>query len=229
MRALKARMRATVGSADRGLTLTEVLISMLLFSFVIVISGMAVVNLARASTDARMRSESATNVLLAYQSLDRQIRYASSINFPGVAPSGASYIEFIVPRGSRSPNVDGSDPTHDLCVQWRYIPSSGTLQTRQWEATASPSLPTFATRATLIETPASATYPFTMIPAKAGGAVTQSLRLVLEAGGANEKSRTKVNTQLVARNSSLGSPSNADANNDGQSDTPVCLPSGARS
>lgn len=216
-------------ASDRGFTLPEVLVSMVVFAVVISISSLAIVMLARASTDAKTRSQSSSEALVAFQVIDRQVRYSSSINYPGIGSSGASYVEFITPRASRPPKDDGSDPAYDLCTQWRYIPASGTLQMRQWESKPSPSLPLkWQTKATLVQTAASTTYPFELVPASAGGATKQSLRIQIEAGGTRESGRTSIDTTLIARNSSLTSQSNTDANGDGRSDNPVCQPTGAR-
>lgn len=218
---LRERLVAVREEGDRGFTLTEVLIAMMVFSLIIALSAVAVTQLARAATDASVRSQSSTNVLLAFQTLDRQVRYSSAINYPGVGTGGASYVEFRT--------LAASSPTgQDLCTQWRYLPTTGILQMRQWRDTPSPALPAWTTKASLVATPASTTYPFQLYPATASGNTTQSLHLVLEAGGARAEGRTEVDTILVARNSSLASASNPDANGDGQSDTPVCRPVGSR-
>jgi len=210
---------------QRGFTLTEVLIAILIFGFVIAMGSMSVVQLAQAGSAAKVRALSSSNVIVGYETLDRQVRYADAINFPGVGASGDAYVEFRIPKAAR---VDSANPTSDLCVQWRYNPDTGVLQSRRWDAVASPTLPAFSTKARLVTATASATYPFQMIPAAAGGATTQALRITLEAGSSQNEGRTSINTVIVARNSSFGSVSNTDANGDGRSDTPVCYPTGVR-
>ncbi|WP_166868741.1 type II secretion system protein J [Salinibacterium sp. ZJ70] len=229
MRALSRRLARLRATGDRGLTLTELIVSLTIFAFVLAIGGVTIVQVSRATVDAKMRSESATNVLTAFQYLDRQVRYADAINFAGIGGEGAAYVEFRIPRSSRPPLHDGTDPQHDQCVQWRFLPDSGALQVRQWDDRAGVTLPEWATRARLITSEASREYPFQMIPARAGSAATQSLRIQLEAGGVPEHSRTRVDTRLVARNSSLASTSNLDGNGDGVSDVPVCSPLNVRS
>jgi len=52
--------------------------------------------------------------------------------------------------------------------------------------------------------------------------------LTLQAGDPVIGGETSIDAVFVARNSSLLSPSNIDVNNDGNSDNPVCRPTGSR-
>jgi len=67
-----------------------------------------------------------------------------------------------------------------------------------------------------------------MIAAAPGESTQQQLRLTLESGDAAIGGETSIDSVFVARNSSVLSPSNVDVNNDGNSDNPVCRPTGSR-
>lgn len=105
------------------MTLIEMLVSMGLFTILlgIFMSGVA------AMTDLTVRSRSAADssdeVRRAYQRLDKQLRYASAVNRPGVA-GGNEYLEF------QTSAVDvGTDV---MCSQWKLDASADTLAFRTW-------------------------------------------------------------------------------------------------
>ncbi|CAN5305422.1 hypothetical protein BH11ACT3_BH11ACT3_12640 [soil metagenome] len=217
---MRTRLKLMRAQRAAGFTLIEVIVAMAIFTVLISVSFVAVTQLTRATTSAQARAQSSSAVLVVFQTIDRQVRYASAINYPGVgSTAGVSYIEFFT--AAASTNVG-----YDVCTQWRYDQTSGVLQMRQWKNGSSPS--TFVAKASEIKGSASASYPFTLLPAVAGGALYQRLQLALQAGGARTADRTSITTTYVARNSSIQSVSNADSNGDAVSDNPVCLPVGAR-
>lgn len=211
---------------DRGFTLVEMLVAMAMFSILIIIAVTAAIQLSRASVTASSRSESSSAILNAFQLLDRQVRYADGINYAGVGTSGASYVEFRSPARPNPSDPSVTDPA--TCSQWRFLPSTGVLQSRSWNDVIGVTLPGWQTRATDVAGLAGSEYPFTVYPATVSGSAYQRLGLELEAGGAKSEDKTQIDTVFVARNSSISSPSNADSNGDGKSDVPVCNPTGYR-
>ncbi len=207
-------------SGDAGFTLIEMLIALVIFSIFITLALAAVLRLTTATVDAQGRTVSASETLNAFQLIDRQVRYASAVNYPGKSATGASYVEFLTLAGA-------SRYENDTCTQWRYLPADGLLQTRDWRAGTTPGS-TWATKVTEVKGTATATYPFKLLPATVGGFAQQRLVLDLSAGGPDDASRTVISTNYVARNSSLKSSSNADANGDGVSDVPICGGAGNR-
>lgn len=205
---------------DAGLTLVELVVAMFVFSIVSAVFLTSVIGLIRATSDAEARSRSATGIVLITQQLDRQVRYADSINFPGVGPSGARYIEFRTPAASSRTGVTE-------CTQWRFLPDEGRIESRTWADAASPTLPAFTTRMTEVVDEGGLTYPFRMIPASPTDSLSQRLQITIVAGSERTGSRSEL--AFVARNSSVLSPGNRDANSDGVSDAPfVCRPAGSR-
>ena len=219
------RRRLAVLSADRGMSLVEMVVAVALFSIFIGISFASVTQLTRTATTATARANSANAVVNVFSLLDRQVRYADSINFAGMgATSSASYIEFRTPASATNSGVV-------TCTQWRYDPTLDLIQTRSWPNSATPVLPAFATKATDVQGAATATYPFRLIQATAAGSLFQQMQLRITGGSLQASDQTDISTQYVARNSSndpARSPSNADANGDGVSDNPVCNPAGYR-
>jgi prepilin-type N-terminal cleavage/methylation domain-containing protein len=209
VRLLKARR-----SADQGFSLIELIVAMGIFTIFIAIFLTAVVSLARGTTQARVTAESSGGALIVFQNIDRQVRYADAINFPGEGiSSGARYIEFRTPASSMATNVT-------TCTQWRYLPSKNRIESRRWDDTAGSTATPWATKLTTVIDKPGVGYPFTLVPATAS-VTKQQLLLTLDAGTAGTSGATSIATTFVARNSSKDSVSNV-AGPDGQSVTKVC-------
>jgi prepilin-type N-terminal cleavage/methylation domain-containing protein len=200
-------------SSDAGYSLIELIVAMTIFTIFIAVFLAAVVGLARGTTQARASSESAGGVMLVFQNIDRQVRYADAINFPGASSAtGYRYIEFRTPASSM--------PTNETtCTQWRFLPDQKRIESRRWKDTPGSVATPWATKlATVISKP-DATYPFALIPA--AGPSKQQLQLSIDAGLASGSGKTSISTSFVARNSSDTSVSNT-AGPDGQSVNRVC-------
>ena len=208
LRQLRVRMRG-----ESGFSLMELIVAMGIFTIFIAIFLGAVVSLARGTSQARITAESTSGVLTVFQNLDRQIRYSDAINYPGVGPSGYRYIEFRTPASSTVENVT-------KCTQWRFMPDKGRIESRSWPDGLATTATPWATKLTNVITVAGVNYPFGLTPAT--DVRKQTFLLTINAGTAGTAGGTDIATKFIARNSSLSSPSNADANGDGVSDTPVC-------
>ena len=203
---------------DDGYTLIELTISMFVFSILAAVVLTSLIGLSRATSDAQARSTSASGIVSVTQNLDRQVRYADSINLPGAGTAGRRYIEFRTPASSTVDNLA-------QCTQWRFLPAEGRIESRTWREGTAPTA-SWSTRMTEVVNRAVTTYPFQMVPANPSGSLVQRLRITIEAGSARTGSESSL--AFVARNSSVLSPSNIDANADGRSDSPVCNPTGYR-
>jgi prepilin-type N-terminal cleavage/methylation domain-containing protein len=208
-------------SDDSGFSLVELLVAMVIFGVFITVLIASVSTISRASARAQVVARTSSSVLAVFQDFDHQVRYADAINFPGAGASGAYYIEYRIPAASNLSNVT-------TCAQWRYTPSTGKLDFRQWQDIASPGSPTFVTKLSNIKGVATATYPFQMIPASLSASANQQLLLTIDAGSASFTQGAKISTRYLARNSSTLSPSNAQSVTAGVSDTPVCPLTGIR-
>ena len=200
---------------ENGFSLTELLVSMLVFSIFLTILISSIVGITRAATRVSVIAQTSNGILSVFQTMDRQIRYADAINFPTMASSGNSYVEFRTPASSASSGVT-------TCTQYRYVPSTLSLQLRQWPDIAGTSAPAWVNGLSNVANDGGATYPFKMMPASSGGSQMQQLTLNLD-GGVSPIRGASVSTSFVARNSSISSPSNAQSIVAGASDTPICI------
>jgi hypothetical protein len=197
------------------------MVAMFVFLVFLTIILTSVIAITGASTRAQVVSRTASGVLVVFQNIDRQIRYADSVNFPGAgATTGSRYVEFRVPASSASSGVA-------TCTQWRYWPATRSIQTRQWTEGSAPSA-NWATKMSNVLDPGGANYPFKLTPATIGGSATQQLQFTISSGTVSITTGASMSSTFVARNSSVTSPSNSSSVVAGVSDTPVCTSSGSR-
>ncbi len=219
------RGREGVGSgSDSGFTIIESVTAMGLFTVFVAVFVAAVTAFAGSIVDARASAEGASTNTTIVNTLDRQVRYAESINLPGPGATGLRYIEFLVPRSVTTTGIPG-------CYQWRYNPVSGLVEQRSWGVSSTNTainIGSWQTKGSQVVDEGGAGYPFTMLPADiSDGTLRQRLQITLSTGvDGGETSQTS--TAFVARNSSSVSVTNIDANGDGQSDTKVCMQAGGR-
>lgn len=215
------RLRARLGATESGFSLMELVVAMGIFTIFVAMFMTAVINLTQGATRAQLTAEASSGVLTVFQNLDRQVRYADAINFPGDA-GGATYIEFRTPASSAPTEVT-------TCTQYRFLPTEGRIESRSWPDVAGATPTAWSTKLTTVIDKPGANYPFKLIPATSTGSARQQLELRLEAGNESMDAGAAISTTFVARNSGTTSPSNSDSNGDGQSDAPVCLSTGSRS
>jgi prepilin-type N-terminal cleavage/methylation domain-containing protein len=204
---------------DAGFTLVEYTVAMMIFTVVIAITAGGIALMARDVVKTTNLSTSTDQIRLAFNRLDRQVRYASEVNFP-VSVSGTRwYVEFLTLDGKGVPT----------CHQWRLDTATDRLQERWWPAAAVPgTAPAWTTVASNIANDPVADPPFTLVPATE---TQQRQGLVVELiarKAARDTSSVTLQTSLYARNSSTQSAANVDANGDGTSDDPICDDLGTR-
>lgn len=205
---------------ERGMSLIELIVAMSIFLIFIAMILGTTVALAKSASRAQITAEASNTTLTVFGAFDRQVRYADAINFPGPGASGARYIEFRTPGASSISGVT-------TCTQWRYTPALARLELRTWNDLPSATVGSWSTKQSNLIDDGGAGYPFELKPASVTGSTMQQLVVRLHAGSVGLDAGAAMSTSFVARNSSIGSPSNADANNDSVSDTPVC-PAGGR-
>jgi prepilin-type N-terminal cleavage/methylation domain-containing protein len=214
-------MTATEPSTERdaGFTLVEYTVAMAIFVIVIAITAGGVALMARDVVKTTNLSTSTDQIRQAFARLDRQVRYATEINYPGLVSGTRWYVEF------QAPNGDGVA----TCHQWRLDTATDKLQERWWTAGTTPAAtPGWVTVASNIANDPAADKPFTLVPAS----VTQPRQgLVVELlarKAARDTSSVTMQTSLYARNSSTQSDSNDDIDGNGVSDDPTCGELGSR-
>jgi prepilin-type N-terminal cleavage/methylation domain-containing protein len=211
-----SRARSCRRVADAGFTLVEYTVAMSIFVVVLSITAGGIAMMARDVVKTTNLSTSTDQMRQAFTRLDRQVRYASQVNFPGKNTAGTSwFVEFLAPDGDGVPT----------CYQWRLDTAADRLQLRSWpgppaaEATVAPAWTTVASN---VANDPTADQPFTLVPADAD-TPRQGLDISLVARRASaHTSSVSLETSLYARNSSSQSESNNDADGNGASDTPIC-------
>ena len=215
IRAMRARMSATKESGDRGMSILELIVSMGIFSVVLVVFMSAVATMAKTTVKSQATSDSADQMRNVFLRMDKEIRYASDINTPGTA-NGAVYVECWVPENAAN--------SASMCVQWRYVIATHILQRRTWTYGAPGTVTGWITMATDLRNNLAvpAQQPFTIHRAGALGSkvyLHQRLDVYLSAGlGADtsDSRGSELATSFVAQNSSTASVSNPGV-------TKVCL------
>ena len=117
------RVCSAAERSEAGVTMVELVVTMFVFAIFLVVMTSSLIGITKASTQAQTVARSSTGVLNVFQAFDRAIRYADVINPPGSTSNGR-YVEFRTPA-----STTGRTAT---CTQWRYVPSSKTLQSRTW-------------------------------------------------------------------------------------------------
>lgn len=120
---LQSRLRRLRETRDSGMTLTELIVSMGIFTAVLMVFMAAVVSMSQTTVRAQVTSDAASQLRTVFQRLDKELRYASEINVPGIS-NGDMYVEYLVPVSTAN--------AEELCVQWRLQPSTQELQRRDW-------------------------------------------------------------------------------------------------
>ncbi len=200
---------------DDGMTLVELMVAMGIFTTVVALFMSGLVVITRGTVRDTSQSDAMSASRVAFQRLDRQVRYAEAVNAPGTGASGAQYVEF---RISGAVAATGQP----RCYQWRYDPTVRTLSMRMWDDLAGVSPPPYTTVATNVQPAPSgygAPYPFAFTPASTTQA-HQALSLRLRAGVDSAQVSVDTTTTFSARNSSIDSQSNV--LDGGQSAAPVC-------
>ncbi|MEP7763983.1 type II secretion system protein [Sanguibacter sp. 25GB23B1] len=207
---------------DTGMTLVELIVAMGIFTVVIAVFMAGIVVMTKNTARAQAVADAGDEVRRVFQRLDREVRYASAINRPGTGSSGAYYVEYLV-----SAVEAGKQP---MCTQWRYVPATGTIERRTWANVTSGASPSaWSTLANRVRNDLATQKPFEFTPAGSINA-SQQLRVFLDvgpgAGGPDARKGAQLDSQFVARNTDTSTTTNADIDNNGASDTPVCQQSG---
>jgi hypothetical protein len=155
-------------------------------SVVMIMFTGAVIQMYSTFNKANALADSSTGINIAFQRIDKQLRYASEINHPGLASDGNWYVEW-----------DTTSAGSDACTQLRI--AGGQLQERSWTGVPG-SAPPFVPLVSGVDTPSSA--PFVW-QAAAGAQAHEQLQLSLSilSGPSRDASRTATTIGFTAMNS----------------------------
>jgi type II secretory pathway pseudopilin PulG len=108
---------------DAGTTLIEILVAMIVLSMLLAVFVRAVGLMTSTTTRVTTTAEVVTEGRAASDLLGRQLATASATNTP-VLTGGKWYLEFSTDQVKAG--------TDRQCTQWRYTPSTRTLEYRTW-------------------------------------------------------------------------------------------------
>lgn len=219
MMGLRDRRSAAARDED-GMTLVELIVAMGIFVIVIAVFMSGIVVMTQNTARAQAVADSGDGVRVAFQRLDKEVRYAAAINQPGFGSDGAYYVEYLTTAVAA-----GAPP---VCTQWRVVPSTRVLQRRTWNNTTPVNASQWLTVTDNVrnDLSVSSQLPFVFTPA---GVVrlNQSLRVLLDVGngppGPDALKGAQLDAEFVARNTDGTTPTNSASN------TKVCLTGMGRS
>lgn len=188
-------------AGEDGFTLIELLVSIALLSVVISVFLGATNAMFTTLRKQQGLADAADSNRRAFLLLDRQVRYASGINLPGLGADGNYYVDFQGLNTSSSPT----------CYQWRLAPATDLLQWRSWSATAATVAPppwlTVATgEVNSVSSTPGVPNPFTLTTTAPDGTTPnvvlahQELLVHLEAARNQPAGKATTNTSFTAQN-----------------------------
>ncbi|WP_297082200.1 hypothetical protein [uncultured Demequina sp.] len=205
---------------DSGLTVVELVVSMGIFAAVIVVFMTAVASMSSSTVRTQAASDATSALRTVYQRLDKEVRYASEINPPGVVGDD-HYVEYLIPESTGT-----GDP---LCVQWRVDASEAELQRRTWTPGDASSVSAWATMLTDLRNDLTDPdqQPFERRRAGVDSGIVylrQSLHVYLDTGLGDELDAEggQLDVTMVANNTSTSSVTN------GSTGDTVCLVGGVQ-
>jgi prepilin-type N-terminal cleavage/methylation domain-containing protein len=189
-----------------GFTLIELIVAMSIFAALLAVMMSVVLAMNKDLNKTTSIADASSQGLRATQALDKQLRYADSVNLQATGASGDRYVSF-----EGLTNTGGQ-----VCYQWR-VGTGGFLQQRSWQQAATPTStvtatsPAWQTVAIGVVNPASSP-PFT-VTTQGGGAGASSVfqqvvvDLVMQGKGSSV-GHAETKLTITARNSNYppGSP-----------------------
>jgi len=171
---------------DDGVTLVELVVAMTIMSIFMSIFTAVAVQMFKFESDTESATSAKTQIHLAFLRLDREIRYASGISTPT-----STFVEYV--------RTDTQTPQ---CTELWLDSASKALRTRTWSQGSTP-----ASNWVTLATDASATTPFTLLPASPPY-TTQRLNLTITVGPNGGNGPTRVmNATFTAQNTTTSTSS----------------------
>jgi Tfp pilus assembly protein PilV len=192
----RQRARRLVEGGDAGITMVEVMVSMVLMSIVLAIFTTAIVQMVHSASRNQRLSRAQSQLNIAFLRLDKEIRYAAAISQQGTV-GGDPTVEYLTTNTGSS-----------VCTELRL--HAGQLQWRTWTQPAPPTVPgpgnVYPTRWLPLASDLSSAAPFTFRDADST-LNFQRLELNLTAGTTDGGSSTSRRTDVTftALNTSLTS------------------------
>jgi prepilin-type N-terminal cleavage/methylation domain-containing protein len=209
MNAMPSRIRSAVLSAERGLTLVEMMITMMILGIALAIFLSVLFSVQRGVVLQEQRTARNDQARLAIQALDRELR-SGNVLFNPASESVPYYSLRIYTQSNAPTRSTATNPTGTTCVQW--LLDGEKLKTRYWE----PYDPSTATSwRTVAEGIVNLTVTpnvqlFTVDPDPYKGGRTIQVTLLVNDDYANHPEQTiRLQAALTGRNTTYGYLQNA--------------------
>lgn len=178
---------------DRGTTLTELLVTMVVSALFFGVVGTVVLGMYDAADDQQARSTNLDTNRLLVQVLDRQVRYANVVNAPLTTGAGSAYVTWRV--GSSTATL--ATTAGQTCRQWR-LATDGSLQHRSWPAGSAAGVTPWTTVGRGVRASGS---PFALETVATGPVQRQALTVRLVATSGRKAVETPLTVSFTALNS----------------------------
>ncbi|NJC74193.1 type II secretion system protein [Planosporangium thailandense] len=173
----RRRIQRVRAGGEAGVTLLEIVVAMSIMSLVMAAFTTGVVAMYRAANRTEAIATAESQITIAFERLDKEIRYASAISKPDRV--GSSYVvEYLTTTGV------------GRCGELRLDPS-GNLRLRAWDQGATP--PAWTTAPVLASNLRTDKQPFQ----PADNANFQRLEVTLDAAGGSGAARSTAHTDVT--------------------------------
>jgi len=122
MAALRLARRA---DSEDGVTLVELLVTMVLFSALLAVLGTLTSVMFKDVRRQQGQSDNVDAGRRAVATLDKQVRYANAVGAPVVLADGSQFVAWS--------QGNSGDDQQQTCVQWIWRAPTGTLEYRTWQ------------------------------------------------------------------------------------------------
>jgi prepilin-type N-terminal cleavage/methylation domain-containing protein len=124
---------ATAARGDSGFTMIEIVVVMVIMTVVLIIFTSGITQAFSAENKNDTAASAENQLVVAFQRLDEEVRYASAISNPGTQSSDP-VVEFLAPALNTT--------SSNTCTEVRLHTSTGQLQQRTWTQGAVGVIPT---------------------------------------------------------------------------------------
>jgi prepilin-type N-terminal cleavage/methylation domain-containing protein len=190
---LRNLLARRIGPDDRGLSLVELLVVMVIFSGLLTAVYAVLITVQRQTADTVKRADAVDQARLGLQQIDRQVRSGNVLYDPASETLPMSMRVYTQANGDQK------------CVQWQVV--SNTLRTRSWIGTAASysSVSAWAVAArNIVNTDVAGKRPFALSGSATpyGARLINFLLLVKTPGSGGQP--VAVETSLAGRNTQYG-------------------------
>lgn len=206
------RTRTSDDEREGGFTLTELLVSMTVFSICMAVALSAVLLALDKSNDVQQSGDAAGQVRLALAQIDRQVRSGNVLFSPSNEPAHVASCTSGASNSGTCMRIFTQSNGPEKCVQWQILPdpaapSTNVLRTRSWalDWQSTNDYTTWSTVVNGLATPSSD--PF-VLEGASSPYKERLLNVSIEAWDARREKPVTITSSLSGRNTTYGYDSN---------------------